>query len=288
MVKSLTKKTKDGKVYTRRKEVETEIKAALKLSEDEIITKAEIIDHTASDYMSSECIVHLIKKDVSSKRRELVNNLTPILLKRCEKNINKHVLGFDKYTMEDIQGDIYRQLLEKILVEKGNGDYLEVNFNHAFECLRISISCNHRQYAQDNPEKDVFDEEGSRIINDGNFGIDVETSEWDKTEKDESCSIKRTFISLSENDPSIEEEISNNAPKPISVEQLIDIKEILLKLSDEERELFILNKVVGIQAKSEKDEVKSLDKIFGVHEKTIRNRLGKIENKIKKMREDKK
>ena len=84
MVRPLTKYKRDGERYTRQQAVESEIEGALG---DDLITlkrRLSVTDRESSDYLRSECLVHLIRDALRRKDDHRLNAVLPILLGRCE------------------------------------------------------------------------------------------------------------------------------------------------------------------------------------------------------------
>lgn len=249
MVEPLTKTKGDGRVYARLPEIETEISCALELGLDDILAQVAITNPRTDGYMSSECMVYLIRQDVKSSARKLVNELTPLLLKRCESNLLRKVTGFREPTLQEVHEEILGRLVE-LLVDGGNrADYFEVRFNHAFKCLRCEVCTYYQRH--DDASGSIEDKADSSGDNDGG-GIDDlhDEIDYDKT------------------------------PSSLSQDDSVYFSQVLSNLTDIERNIFILHKQGGIPINSKFPGVINLVNLLEISERTVRNYLRNAEAKL--------
>jgi len=140
MVAPLAKKyINNGELYLRRAEVESEIDGLLKVSVTIWEQRAEIVDSTLPDYLSSECLVHLFRASAQQKQEQTKNKLLICLLGRCSRILQNKVSDTIRGA-EDLRQDIVNDFVELCLTEYLPGgalDYYESNFNLAFKRLRI-------------------------------------------------------------------------------------------------------------------------------------------------------
>ena len=67
MVRLLTKCNKDGERYTRPRAIECEIEGALRDDLPKLKRRLTVTDRGSSDYLRSECLVHLIRDALRRK-----------------------------------------------------------------------------------------------------------------------------------------------------------------------------------------------------------------------------
>jgi len=254
LVEPLTKTKETGQVYARPPEIEEEIACALKLGIDEILTRAVIRDSRVDGYMSSECMVYLIRRDAKSSTHKLVNELTPLLLKRCETNLYSKVTGFREPTLQEVHEEILGRLVE-LLVDGGNrADYFEIRFNDAFKCLRCEVCTYYQRH--DDVSGSIEDKTDLDGDNDGGNIDDLH------------CEIDYDKV-----------------PSSLTQEDAVYLKQVLSDLTDMERNIFILHKQGGIPINSKFSGVTNLVNLLGISERTVRNHLRNAEAKLAALKE---
>ena len=141
MLRPLTKCKRDGERYTRQPVVESEIEGALR---DDLITlkrRLLVTDRESSDYLRSECLVHLFRDALRRKDDHRWNTVLPVLLGRCEA-ILKAKISDQLPNAERLREDVLSEFSE-LLANDGTGerpdelDFYECRFNLAFRTLRI-------------------------------------------------------------------------------------------------------------------------------------------------------
>ena len=188
MARPLEKKKRKGKSYTRPPEIETAIEAALAQDLETLKRCALVRDKTSSEYLPSECLVHLIRHHLrQSNNRDpyntAANTLLDLLLKRCEANLRVTVSS-QIARAEDIREEVvssFGELFAEDCASDGTTklDYYEVRFNHAFALFRIDIV--RRELKQLNRKADLTSRddddlsEGTVIdtVPDGSFDMSV-------------------------------------------------------------------------------------------------------------------
>ena len=84
----LTKRNKDGELYERSPEVESQIREAMTLDQKRLIERANQKDYGADDYFQPECLVYLIRAFGIEGETELADQLMIALVDRCKKRID--------------------------------------------------------------------------------------------------------------------------------------------------------------------------------------------------------
>ena len=280
-VTPLTRTTRSGKALQRPARIQAEIAAALKLSAGEILKQAAA-DPTTEGSMSEECMVHLIRRDVrarsspprdasgtTSPRRagfiNLAEDLTPLLLERCDRGLKRAIRGFPPSAAAEIREEILGRLAVSLVGPGNSADFFEVRFNLALKRLRIDICRRERRRLQ-----------GLVALED--------VSPGDAPDDPESATLDRT------------------PPSPPSQEDRLMIQQALSTLTAEERKVLVLHKLAGVPLSSskapppkgkgppegvEETTPATLVGLLGRSERTLRNRLRSAEAKLGGLQERK-
>jgi RNA polymerase sigma factor (sigma-70 family) len=131
---------KDGSLYHRRDDIEVAIDVALTQDLTTQSKRALIRDYAAPDYLPSEVLLHLIRDARRRDDETAFNALLPLLLARCEANLNAHVASTIRAAAvlrRDILGDFAELIaIDGTAEDTHKLDYYEVNFNGAFAAFR--------------------------------------------------------------------------------------------------------------------------------------------------------
>src|SRR5437879_3199639 len=111
MAKPLLKRHSDGKLYTRRLEIEAAIDAALLLDVDAILDRADLRDRRSPAYLPSECLVYLIRGFQRRGQKDEVNQRLPKLLCRCGRSLKATAPGYVP-DVEDLKQEVLGRLAE--------------------------------------------------------------------------------------------------------------------------------------------------------------------------------
>ena len=140
MAQPLKKVHRDGTLYYRPAGVETIIDAALVQDLATQSQRALIRDYGSADYMPSECLLHLIRDARRRDDDKAFEALLPLLLARCEANLNSRVNSTIPGAKE-LRREILAEFAELIAIDGTSEDthkldYFEVYFNSAFASFR--------------------------------------------------------------------------------------------------------------------------------------------------------
>lgn len=238
-VSPLRKKTANGRRLERPAAVEAEIAGALALRASELRDRAAIDSPEADGYLSSECLVHLIRTDIASAERRFVDDLAPILLSRCEGHLRGSVRGFDASISEEAREEILGRFVRLLVEPDDAADFFEVRFALALKRLRIDVC---RQM---------------RRRYDGLVALE-EVAEPATGEPDS-------------------EAIHELRMRQPNQEQMAAIRQALAALGDAERKAFVLHRLMGVAVHSTKSGAPTVVEILGVSERTVRNLLTRAE-----------
>lgn len=255
MARPLTKKDKDGNLYVRPPAIETKIDEALKQDWKVLSARTRQTDRRSSDFLPSECIVHLIREAVRRKDDPVATVLVGALLKRCEANLEVTVpdrrLRNAAATREETI-----DALTIMIAEDGQAghdsdlDYFECSFAHAFRTLRISrvrAELSYRKDLVELPESE--DEDG-----DASFDADV------------LARLSRMA------------RIDANQETSLLLEELL---ERVKDLPEDERKAVILTRIIGYDEESTDKTKRTAATICNVSGRTIRNRLARATKRLK-------
>jgi hypothetical protein len=143
MARALTKTKLDGSLYVRPLEIERQIDEVLLLGMSELRQRLAMTDKKDGNYVHSESLVHLVRKAIFENRQEISSAVLPVLLTRCQSNLNSTIQEEDLPDVETVREEILAQFgelfaLDSIAEQGGILDYYECRFNSAFSAFRIS------------------------------------------------------------------------------------------------------------------------------------------------------
>jgi hypothetical protein len=165
MPRALNKMTKGGAGYKRPPAIEASIDAALKQDLDEQLRRARIGNPSDPDYMSSECLLHLVREARLRGNTRAVDRLLPLLLARCEIRLRKTIPD----SWPDAKG-LREEVLQQfclLLAHVGTNhdatalDIFECKFNKGLATLR------YRRLRQENNRGKRFRDIGREVDDDG-------------------------------------------------------------------------------------------------------------------------
>ena len=142
MARALTKRKLDGTLYVRPAAIERQIDEVSSLGVPELRQRLMVGDKKAGGYLHNETLVHLIRLSILENRPEVSGAILPVLLVRCEKNLEATVsdeLRDAAMVREEILGEFSERLALDATTEPGVLDYFECRFNSAFAALRTDV-----------------------------------------------------------------------------------------------------------------------------------------------------
>ncbi|HMO11131.1 MAG TPA: sigma factor-like helix-turn-helix DNA-binding protein [Actinotalea sp.] len=140
----MTKRNADGAPYTRPRSIEREITDALALAPKVVVTRAAVGDESSPEYLSCECLVHLMRDAVRRKDDDLRDRLLTILFQRCEQKLQAAIPDGRKANAAHLRDEVlgrFGELIAEDCSGESDGllDYYECRFNHAFQTLRLTL-----------------------------------------------------------------------------------------------------------------------------------------------------
>jgi Sigma-70, region 4 len=241
---------KTGAPYTRPVSIEAKIDAALIQDSATLAKRVRLTDRNITEYLPTECLVHLIRDALRRGNHRVATLLMPPLLVRCEANLKRTVPDDAFRNAEAIRENILSsfQLLFTDDATEEALDYYECKFNRAFKSLRI----NH-----------VRTEVTARKM---------------LTELPEGTSEDGDSIP----DADMLARLSRAARIEADQEDHVYLPQVLKAIDElprSERQTFVLRRIVGLT----EDAAAAA---CGVEGRTIRNRLKRADVRLKKLKED--
>lgn len=181
MARQLVRKLKKtGQLYIRPKVVEAKIDHTLADGFTEAIRRARIRDKTSSDFIISECLVHLIREAKRTGKDRESETLLQLLLERCEANLKGTIRNDGIPNPEELRDDILQHLAMEFALDavEGGGrlDYFECRFNSAFAALRIDFY--NREAALSNKTVAEISDKGDDLLSDEHENDIADFGSW--------------------------------------------------------------------------------------------------------------
>jgi hypothetical protein len=260
MARPLTKVTKSGELYTRPKAIEEVLDAVLALDGMTLEQRVAMTDPGSPEYIPSECLVHLIRKNYRDGNEAGRDYLLSSLLQRCAATLAR-TLPDNRVPNAAFVRDEALGRLGELFAEDGAGDnpdeldYFEVRFNSAFAALRTDVVRAEIRVARrfvHLPEED--DEEG-------------------RLRSDDQAVARLTEGTL------------KSPAAQVDAKFLQEMLKIIGKLPPDQRDAVILCYIMGYEVESEDPAKITAATRCGVTGRTIRNRLQRATAALKKHKE---
>ena len=259
MARPLTKKNQNGEHYTRPPGIEVMIDQALGQDVGILVRRARITDSRSSDFLPSECLVHLIRDAIRSGDNRVATALMQALVIRCETNLRKTVPDSQVANAEALREEILSSFGLMFAEDGTEGhedelDYYECKFGRAFRTLRIDYvrsEFSRRRELTDLPES--TNEEGELSF-----------------DSDALARLSR----MARTKPAQEDRI-----------YLLQVLEALNDLPPDEKRAVVLCRFLGYDAESNDPTKRTAATICDVEGRTIRNRLSRADKRLKNLKE---
>lgn len=143
MVQPLTKGSLGG-VYIRPQRVEAEIAAVLGQDLATIRHRLTVTARDSKDYLSSECLVHLVRLSLRENNNPRANAVLTVLMSRCEATLKAKIPDVALPNAADVREEIVSQFGELFATDGteenlNDLDFFECKFNLAFRTFRIDL-----------------------------------------------------------------------------------------------------------------------------------------------------
>ena len=259
MVRPLTKRRKNGDIYTRPKIVEDEIDKVVELGPAALKQRLNIINREGPGYLSSECIVHLIREAILMDNQGVIDLLLSRLLSRCQAILLVKVSNDEFPDAESLREEILGEFSEMLAFD-GAGenlnelDFYEIRFNRAFRTFRL----------------DRVRAERNRI---NNLMAIPEPSMKDEEENYEDALVR----------------LSREMRVPATQESAVFQRELWMAIKAlpvDECKAFVLCNVLDYKVESQDPNQVTAATFCNCSGRTIRNRLARAAAKLKPLKEE--
>ena len=288
MVAPLRKRSKGGKPYQRRPEVEQELETLEKLGLADVVARARAGEQRGKPAVSSEALVHILRREVRAARPDgrtqgPIDALVSILIARCEVILKRRLWSYDELAREEMSEAVVNRLVDDIYEDGDKADYAEINFNHWLARNRSDAMRKHARKAarvkQLGEAVENLEENEAQVVTEDE---PTEVSDESTPERLYSLKEERERANL----PSI---IEHAQFSPDDLHRIADVV-IQAKLPADALYAFLAHNL-GVKVQSEDPKEHTLVKHFGKSEKTIRNwieRAEKVFDEIRKAKNESK
>lgn len=253
-VRPLTRTNREGVRLQRPPEIEGKLRHLLGLADEILIRRAQVSDRSDVEYIPSECLVHLIRRDLRHGDRQLAEDLLKPLLKRAEGEVRRAVRGFAPLTADELCEEVLSRLSISMIEKGGEADFLEVRFGLSLKRLRIDVG---RQLRRRDRDQVAIEDLVS----------------YDEAPDGDPMDRLAPLVDW------------QSVTTPLSQEDAYFLRQALSALSEEERRVFLLHRYMGVRIASKKPGTATLVDRLGISERTVRNRLRSAEAKLSALHE---
>jgi RNA polymerase sigma factor (sigma-70 family) len=228
--------------YKRSQLVENQIKEVFQFSENDFSSRLQVKDSNSEKYLKGETLVCLLNLARAESLYHIEDLIGAKLARICENLIRKFLKGkgFGENFIEEAVGALVFEMFTQILERKEKSyDFWEVNFYVSLQRLTNGYLRKH----------------GSK------------------------ANLTDTFSELSTAENEDEFNFESNLPEyeNLTAQEKLEIKQILIKMSDEHRKIFILYAADGWTQEQ-------IAEVFGFTARTVRNRLRQIDEFLQSFR----
>jgi hypothetical protein len=167
LIAPLRKCKPDGKLYTRRPEVEDKIIKLALLSRDELIVQCAIRQKDDPGYVPSECLMYFVRQCRTNRPDIYFQKLYKLLVERVLRGLpiaenDNTVFSTDSDIREKAYGNVVELLAGDRIVYSDKLDYYEINFNHALKMQRLDAQ--KQALRKENHTTTLYDEETGELM----------------------------------------------------------------------------------------------------------------------------
>ena len=259
MASPLILRNKNGVQYTRPPGIEAKLDQALAQDFGTLARRARIADHRSTDFLPSECLVHLIRDAIRRGDDRVATALMRPLVIRCETNLRTTVPDRQVRNAEALREEILSSLGLMFAEDGTEGhedelDYYECKFGSAFRTLRIDhvrSEFSRRRKLTDLPES--VNDEGEPSFDDDTL---ARLSRMARTKPAQEDRLYLSHVHKAVND-----------------------------LPHDEKRAVVLCRILGYDAESNDPTKRTAATICDVEGRTIRNRLSRADKRLKSLKE---
>lgn len=162
-----TQRNKDGELYQRSPEIESQIREALTLDRKRLFERANQKDYGTDDYFQPECLVYLIRAFRISGELELADKLMVALIDRCKKKIDTILR---KLLTQHYINECFEEAIDEIIgqiydISSGRSNFAEIKFWLWLEGRVCNVRRKYFKFQEDDSKTDNFDDHfrGSQV-----------------------------------------------------------------------------------------------------------------------------
>lgn len=259
-IEPLTQVKEDGTPYRRETKVEEQIRWALTLSREALLSSLYQAESGENGFLNEETLVYLIRAYYKVHQRDIVQELWNVLYRRCVKMIRSKIPQVDQRSSQAYQEIQFRLFNQIIHLDGEQGDMLQAHFWVGFRSLVITVA---RSLIKD-IQKDNVTEPLTNLP-----GEELEQEEQE-SEDAEPGATRRSL----------------GMPSDIPIERRVIALEGLSLVPEPFKKAFILHYGLGYPVESNDPDEKTVSKILGKSPRTIYYWLGKAEEILKQWRGD--
>jgi len=148
MIPPLRKRNENGELYVRRPETHAELEALYQLPIKEVAERTKATDADDPNYVSSECVVHFVRRSKDNGDSPPYEELFKVLRQRVlkalpvfENQLPDGKVGEDPYQRE-VRDRVVDKFMEMLCIDREGYDerldYYEVMFNSALAARRVT------------------------------------------------------------------------------------------------------------------------------------------------------
>lgn len=252
MPRPLRKTKRDGTPYQRRPEIEASLDGLLSQPRASIVDRCSVSDPTNSEYLPSECLLHLVREAKSDNSDDHFEALYRELRRRVLARLPRPEVGWtsEGKTLESQAkvdaGEAVMYWFEELLMLDRQGyeerlDYLEVNFDHAVAAARSTAKRGARR-RENRAVPMTYDDETSEL----------------NAEIEEAAAAQNPVSESKLDDPGYRSKLDG------AIERLPEPQRLVMELLR-----------MGYPIESKEPGIRDIVSILGCAEKTVRNRRDK-------------
>ncbi len=255
-IEPLTHRGRDGKVYTRTREVESQIREALSLDWTVLCEHVAIERYTTPGFIKEECLVYLIRRFLRAGESELVSHLINCLANRLARRVHSRVSASLNWSLvDDSAQEVMIEVARRITdLDSDKDDFAQARFGLWLERVTYNAIRPHIRTQRDTRAKHADIEE-------------VEQSNGKKK-------------ALRSDSLSPEQILLNQETLRLATEQA---EGLLERLDPEVREAYMLRHRDGMEIENKDPDVMTISKHFGRTPRTIRTWLRGAEEKLQEL-----
>lgn len=176
----ITQRNKDGELYQRSPEVESQIRDALTLDRKRLIERINQKDYGSHEYVQPECLVYLIRAFRICGEWEFADKMMIALIDRCKKKIDTILR---KLLTQHYIDECFEEVIDEIIgqiydMNSDKSNYGEIRFWVWLNGRICSVRRKYFKYQEEDSRANNVDDYGNNLKDDRvNFGKILENKD---------------------------------------------------------------------------------------------------------------